>query len=372
MSNTLIKWPGGKAREIRYIEHLIPPHDRYIEPFLGGGAMFFHLRPRNAALNDISGDLMGFYELVKERDREFERCLEAYCQLFEELLMACDRYRGEILAAYLQIRDDPVQQEGWPLLSNVVDALMMELDPYVMRTVVFDAGAYQRRLYSGALDKMRRTINNDARVPYSPEDLIENLITGFASGTYLYFRDVGNDIALGRNTAAGREYRAANFYFVREYCYGSMFRYNSRGEFNIPYGGMTYNRKAFRGKLANIFSEETAQLFQGAALSCQDFEDFLSSLELRETDFMFLDPPYDTDFSDYEGRQFTQEDHQRLARILRETRARFILIIKDTDFISTLYEHDFHIFDFNKMYTYNVRSRNHREAQHLVVTNMPV
>lgn len=372
MSNTLVKWPGGKAREIRYIEHLIPPFDRYIEPFFGGGAMFFHLRPRNAVLNDISRDLMSFYTLVKEKNREFERYLGAYCQLFESLLIACDQHSQEIWDAYAQVRRDPDRRGCWPLLSDIVDALMGEIDARTMQDVILDAAAYQRRLYSVALDKMRRTIHNDERVPYSPEDLMENLITGFASGTYLYLRDVGNDIALDRNTAVGREYRAANFYFIREYCYGSMFRYNRRGEFNIPYGGMSYNRKDFRGKLENIFSTRTAELFEGADLFCEDFEDFLATLELRETDFMFLDPPYDTDFSDYEGKRFTQEDHRRLARILRGTRAQFILIIKNTDFISSLYKGDFHIFDFDKTYTYNVRSRNNRQAKHLIVTNMAV
>lgn len=372
MSSALIKWPGGKAREIRYIEHLLPDYDRYIEPFFGGGSMFFHMEPHNAALNDISRDLMGFYELVKEGNQEFRRYLEAYCQLFEELLMACDRHWQEILEVYLRIKSGPVWLDRWPLLFEVIDALIGELDPRAMQDVILDAPAYRSRLYFGALDKIRRTIRNDRRDPYSPEDLLENLITGFASGTYLYLRDVGNDIALGRNTAVGREYRAANFYFIREYCYGSMFRYNRSGEFNIPYGGMSYNRKDFRGKLENIFSTRTAELFEGADLFCEDFEELLAALELRETDFMFLDPPYDTDFSDYEGRQFTQEDHRRLARILRGTRAQFILIIKNTDFISSLYEDDFHILDFDKTYTYNVRSRNNRQAKHLIVTNMAV
>lgn len=37
--NPLIKWPGGKSGEIKKIEHLIPKHSRYIEPFFGGGAL---------------------------------------------------------------------------------------------------------------------------------------------------------------------------------------------------------------------------------------------------------------------------------------------------------------------------------------------
>ena len=61
----IIKWPGGKSGEIEKILPLIPAYDRYIEPFFGGGALFFHLKPSRAAVNDISADLMEFYRLVR-------------------------------------------------------------------------------------------------------------------------------------------------------------------------------------------------------------------------------------------------------------------------------------------------------------------
>ena len=86
---------------------------------------------------------------------------------------------------------------------------------------------------------------------------------------------------------------------------------------------------------------------------------------------MFLDPPYDTDFSDYDGVDFTKFDQERLAYVLKKTLARFILVIKNTDFISGLYEKDFRILSFDKQYTYNVRSRNNRDAEHLIITNLP-
>ena len=44
----IIKWPGGKSGEIAEIEPLIPSYNRYIEPFFGGGALFFHLAPEAA------------------------------------------------------------------------------------------------------------------------------------------------------------------------------------------------------------------------------------------------------------------------------------------------------------------------------------
>ena len=37
---TLIKWPGGKTKEYKYIKDLMPNFDRYIEPFFGGGGIF--------------------------------------------------------------------------------------------------------------------------------------------------------------------------------------------------------------------------------------------------------------------------------------------------------------------------------------------
>ena len=43
---TLIKWPGGKTQEFPYIKDLIPTFDRYVEPFFGGGAVFFQLKPK--------------------------------------------------------------------------------------------------------------------------------------------------------------------------------------------------------------------------------------------------------------------------------------------------------------------------------------
>ena len=52
--NSLIKWPGGKSGEIDKIIPYVPKYKRYVEPFFGGGALFFHLNPKSAVINDIS------------------------------------------------------------------------------------------------------------------------------------------------------------------------------------------------------------------------------------------------------------------------------------------------------------------------------
>ena len=62
----LVKYRGGKSKEIPHLEKHIPHFNgRYIEPFFGGGAMFFYLEPKNAIINDINAKLMAFYKGVK-------------------------------------------------------------------------------------------------------------------------------------------------------------------------------------------------------------------------------------------------------------------------------------------------------------------
>ena len=65
----LLKWPGGKSSEIEYIKDIIPSYDRYIEPFCGGGAVYFYLEPNKAVINDISKNLTDFYMLIKDNKK---------------------------------------------------------------------------------------------------------------------------------------------------------------------------------------------------------------------------------------------------------------------------------------------------------------
>mgnify|MGYP004527965469 CR=1 FL=1 len=62
----LIKYRGGKSKEIPNIQKHIPLFSgRYIEPFFGGGALYFYLEPKNAIINDINEKLISFYKGVQ-------------------------------------------------------------------------------------------------------------------------------------------------------------------------------------------------------------------------------------------------------------------------------------------------------------------
>lgn len=74
-----LKWVGGKRALIKQIEPYLPKKiNRYFEPFLGGGALFFHLQPQEAVLSDVNSDLINCYECVRDRVEEIILLLEEH------------------------------------------------------------------------------------------------------------------------------------------------------------------------------------------------------------------------------------------------------------------------------------------------------
>ena len=75
----LLKWAGGKRQLLPRILPLLPARfNRYFEPFVGGGALFFHLRPEQAVLGDCNQDLIECYREVKNNPGRVIRCLTRF------------------------------------------------------------------------------------------------------------------------------------------------------------------------------------------------------------------------------------------------------------------------------------------------------
>lgn len=371
---TLIKWPGGKSREFKYIEKAIPSFDRYIEPFFGGGAIFFKIKPSSALINDKSDDLMNFYRLIQQNSSEFKRYLSLYNQCWNNFMLLIKNNIKDLIAIYHRYEKYKNNTILTKELLSFIESKKSEFKKLLPEEIIIDYSRLFEEISRTSLDKYIRTQKNEIKLQQqlSLRDLQENILTGFMSGLYMHFRNIYNKIHLQSNiTSVTLEHRISNFYFIREFCYGSMFRYNSIGEFNIPYGGISYNAKNFGLKIGKIFQKETLELFKNVGIYNDDFETFLEEIKVTSKDFIFLDPPYDSDFSSYEGNEFNENDQIRLARILEKTPAKFLLIIKKTDFIYSLYKdlNVIKIIDFDKQYSYNVRSRNNRNTSHLIISN---
>jgi DNA adenine methylase len=74
-----IKWAGGKRQLLPELLRRVPPRmGRYFEPFVGGGALFFALRPKRAVLADVNDRLIRTYKGVRDQVEDVIERLRSY------------------------------------------------------------------------------------------------------------------------------------------------------------------------------------------------------------------------------------------------------------------------------------------------------
>ena len=208
-----LKWAGGKGQLLEQMDPYFPEDfGRYHEPFLGGGAVFFHLSPRKAVLSDSNPELIHVYQMVK----------------------------------------------------NCPIELMASLDVHRTRSMEES-----------------------------------------------YFYEV-RGICPDKLSSASR---AARLVFLNKTCFNGLYRVNSKGEFNVPYGGYRH---------PTLYVGENLQLasaaLQGAALHVEDFR--RACKRAVKGDLVYLDPPYQplsrtSAFTDYTREGFGRRDQEDLAAIYR-------------------------------------------------------
>ena len=255
----IIKWSGGKKDEIKEFEKYIPNNiNIYLEPFIGGGSVFFHLNPKKAVINDVHKELVTFYKSIKN---------------------------GNSLDIYKFMNENKNDEE-----------------------------------------------------------------------TYYKIRDemcTDTDINI-----------AKRFYYLRKTCFRGMLRYNKKGKFNIPYGKYkTCNYDLLKNK-------NYEKLLKNTEIFNESFEKIFDNYN-NSKNFMFLDPPYDCEFSDYGYCTFGKEHHKLLAKKFKETNIRCLMIIGKTDFIKDLYK-DYIKGEYEKKYKFKIHSGrigNEINTKHLIITN---
>jgi DNA adenine methylase len=129
--------------------------------------------------------------------------------------------------------------------------------------------------------------------------------------------------------------RAARLIYLNRCGYNGLYRVNSRGEFNVPFG---------RYRNPTICDGEglraVARALQGVELVCRDFEDTIA--EAQRGDFVYLDPPYlpvsrTSNFTGYARAGFSFEDQRRLAAALRRLGQRGVAaLLSNSDCADTI------------------------------------
>lgn len=279
----IIKYRGGKSKEIpNFIQFIPQNYDRYVEPFLGGAALYFYLEPHAALINDINDKLINFYLSVR----------------------------------------------------NNFNALRKELTS-LETTYISNQIAYE---------KLKATDTTSIYVENKNEAL------------YYLLRDMFN-------AKIEKKYSDASlYYFINKTSYSGMLRFNSKGEFNVPFG----RYKNFNTKFV---SKAHSELLNKAEITNTDYSDVFN--RCTANDFIFLDPPYDCIFTDYgniEQNDFTEDDHVRLAQDFRNLPSRALMAIGKTPLTEDLYR-PFIKAEYEKKYAVNIRNRFKSESMHLIITN---
>lgn len=365
-----LKWPGGKSKELKVILPNMPANiNNYYEPFIGGGAVYFATNANRYFINDKSQDLVDLYLNIKSVDNFilFETLTEIdnYWKAIDDIF---NENRKKFFDTYIQFRLSE-NNNLKTVIDNLIENLTNDFISPLQNSFNYDFKFYIKEIKLNLVRKMTRMkqLENQKGI-LSDEDVELNILTALKSSFYMYFRQLYNQ---------PKKYKIASktfssiYYFIRNYTYSGMFRYNSSGEFNVPYGGMGYNNNSLEKKVAYISSDSIQEKLYNTEIECLDFYDFMKSKNLTVEDFIFLDPPYDTEFSTYDQNEFTANDQKRLADFLiNEVSCKWMLVIKNTEFIHGLYNKlNIKIQYFDKSYNVSFMNRNNRETEHLMITN---
>lgn len=381
-----LKWAGGKEKELPHIIPNLPEFKRYFEPFVGGGAVMLAMsqfETDKLHINDKSNELISLYIMIKNQDKEFLNKIKEIHNCWITLEEIIEKSKEELEKLYIDYREELLTEEE---IKEKIDIYIKNnkkqfanlIENFKNHKSENAEEIFFKEIRKNVKNKYKRTKKLELEKGLLPEeDIFKNIETGFKSGLYMYFRYLHNNI---EKMEINHSFATALFYYIREYCYSSMFRYNSNGEFNVPYGGLSYNRKDFKKKINYLKDKKLIEHLSKTQIHNKDFEEFLSLEKPTEEDFIFLDPPYDSDFSTYANNTFDKEEQERLANyLISECDGKFMMVIKNTDYIFNLYNEKtdhlgrkIEITAFDKKYLVSFRNRNNRDCEHLIITNYKI
>lgn len=339
----LFRWPGGKFEELKNFEEYFPKNiENYYEPFIGGGSVYLNIEATNYYINDKSTDLINLYKAIKYKKEIFFKILkniDYYWNSYDEFINF-----NKIYNQLIEFKDNKINEKNLKEnLKEILQGLEKNLDKMIIHYIVF---YFKKSLKKG----------------YTFEE--SYFETAIKAGIYSYVRDEFN-------SNKKRYEKAAYYYFILQYSFGGLSRFNAKGEFNVPYSG-SYNNKKLK---LDIFEEQgLLKKFKKTKIDNLDFLKFFEiiSKKITKNDFLFLDPPYDCMFNNYDNNPFLQNQQKLLCDyLINNIPCKWMLVISETDFIKKLYfnKAGIYIKEYSKKYKVNIQKRNNQIANHLIISN---
>ena len=264
-----LKWAGGKRQLISQMKKYFPRNcNRYIEPFIGGGAVFFYMKPKFSIIIDINEELINCYKVIKTN--------------VKELIELLGNHKNE-KDYYYSIRALDRDEEKFSKLSNIE--------------------------------------------------------------------------------------KASRMIYLNRCCYNGLYRVNSKGEFNVPFG--KYNNPNFcdeENLLAVSKALENVSIIHGSFEICLDYAE--------KGDFVYFDPPYHpisktSSFTSYTKENFGRDSQQKLFYVFKkldERDCKLMLSNSYNDYIKNLYN-EYKIIKLNARRAINSNAAKRGNINELLILN---
>jgi len=207
-------------------------------------------------------------------------------------------------------------------------------------------------------------------IKYYPNELIDDLKNHKNNEDYFYKIRALDRQKLEYNKLTNIQ-KASRIIFLNKTCYNGLFRVNSSGEFNSPFG---------RYKKPNIVNDITVRAVSNYLLKNDikilnmDYEKSLSNI--IKGSFVYFDPPYDpisesSNFTGYTKRGFDKTEQERLKFVcdkLNKKGVKFLLSNSSTDFIKELYK-DYQIIFIKSKRAINSKGNGRGEIDEVLIKN---
>ncbi|HAO13585.1 MAG TPA: DNA methyltransferase, partial [Planktothrix sp. UBA8407] len=167
-------------------------------------------------------------------------------------------------------------------------------------------------------DSNRELINCYQVIKDDVEELIEILKLHKARNSKEYYDDLREMDRLKQYNKFSKAEKAARIIYLNKTCYNGLFRVNSKGQFNVPFGSYKnpniLDEAVLRG-VNNYFNQNTVTFLN------RDFAEAVK--DAKKGDFIYFDPPYDpvsntASFTGYDVNGFNQNEQKRLKQVVDE------------------------------------------------------
>lgn len=163
--------------------------------------------------------------------------------------------------------------------------------------------------------------------------------------------------------------KAARTIYLNKACFNGLYRVNSKNEFNVPFGKKT-KVNTYEG--SNLITVSNYLTMNDITILNTDFEESVKNA--KKGDFIYFDPPYDSDtstFTSYTEDGFGKEEQVRLAKVFKELSDRGCYVMlsnHNTTLINELYK-DFHIHVIKAKRNINANGKKRGKVEEVIITN---